>query len=114
MSRATAMPKSESPRKGQITVKVSEELIAIAEGLAQLQGDSVAEIYRSALKKGLSAMVEEDGKFRVHEKVVKGLAAIDLEPVAKSLGLSSGEELVKAIARGEIVVTKDKGDGKNG
>lgn len=106
MSSAEAMPEIKSNRKGQITVKVSNELIAIAEGLAQLQGDSVAEIYRSALKKGLSAMVEEDGKFRVHEKVVKGLAAIDLEPAAKSLGLSSGEELIKAIARGEVKVTR--------
>lgn len=73
MSRADNMPKSESPKKGQITVKVSEELIAIAEELARLQGDTVAEIYRTALKRGLSALTEEDTKFRVHKKVMKGL-----------------------------------------
>lgn len=106
MSETKTMPKSGSPRKGQVTVKVSEELIAIAEELARLQGNTVAEIYRSAIQKGLSAMAEEDVKFRVHKKVVQGLAAIDLDPAAKSLGLSSGGELVKAIARGEVKVTR--------
>jgi hypothetical protein len=106
MSVEATMPESKSPRKGQITVKVSAELISIAEELAQLQGDSVAEVYRSALKKGLSALVEEDAKFRVHKKVVKGLAAIDLDDTAKSVGLSNGTELVEAIARGEIKVSR--------
>jgi hypothetical protein len=70
------VPESRSPKKSQITVKVSEELISIAEQLAQLQGDTVAEIYRAAFKKGLSALVEEDTKFRVHKKVLKGLEAL--------------------------------------
>lgn len=100
------MPESKSPKKVQITVKVLTELIAIAKQLVQLPKDSVAEIYRSALKKGLSALVEEDGKFRVHSKVVKGLAAIDLDPVARTVGLSNGNDLIEAIARGEVKVSR--------
>jgi hypothetical protein len=106
MSKGSEMPEIRANRKEQITVKVSAELIEIAQRLAQLQGDSVSEIYRSALKRGLSAMVEEDGKFRVHEKVVKGLQAIDLDPAAKAVGLNNGEELVKAIARGDVKVSR--------
>jgi len=63
-------PKSNSQRE-QISVRISAEIRSIAEELAEIQGEPVSEIYRTALKIGLASLVEQDNKFRVHDKLMR-------------------------------------------
>jgi DNA-binding protein Fis len=69
-SEVNVSPKSNSQRD-QISIRISTQIRDIAEELADLQGEPVSEIYRMALKIGLSALVEQDNKFRVHDKLMR-------------------------------------------
>jgi DNA-binding protein Fis len=68
-SEVNVSPKSNSQRD-QISIRISTQIRDIAEELAELQGEPVSEIYRMALKIGLSVLVEQDNKFRVHDKLM--------------------------------------------
>jgi DNA-binding protein Fis len=69
-SEVNVSPKSNSQRD-QISIRISTQIRDIAEELAELQGEPVSEIYRMALKIGLSVLVEQDNKFRVHDKLMR-------------------------------------------
>ena len=72
-------PKSNNSQREQISVRISSEIRTIAEDLAELQGEPVSEIYRSALKIGLAALIEQDNKFRVHESLMMRLRKAEEE-----------------------------------
>jgi hypothetical protein len=71
-SEVVMSPKSNSQRD-QISVRISDPVKKIAKELAELQGEPVSEIYRMALKIGLSVLVEQDNKFRVHSTLMEKL-----------------------------------------
>ena len=93
--------------KEQVTVKLSEELIQIAEQLASRRGDSFSEILRIAIRSGLASLAEIDTKFLVNQKVAKGLERLDLLPTARTLGFDNEEDLIHAIARGEVALSRE-------